>query len=56
MAVHARPMTTPGGVTSYIRSCLKVGLPTSSDRLSSVTVILSASFFTTLYATFRAIC
>lgn len=28
MAVQARPITTPGGVVSYIRSDTKIGIPT----------------------------
>ena len=28
MAVHASPITTPGGVVSYMRSEVKTGLPT----------------------------
>ena len=34
MAVHAKPITTPGGVVSYIRSEVNKGLPTKSFKLS----------------------
>ena len=30
MAVHARPITTPGGVTSYNLSVVNIGFPTNS--------------------------
>ena len=53
MAVQASPMTTPGGVASYILSDVNMGFPTKSERFSSVTEILSESLLTILYAAFR---
>lgn len=51
MAVQASPITTPGGVVSYIRSEMKTGLPTKSLRLS----VEMASFVSSADSTnFRA--
>uniref|UniRef100_A0A6B0V2T5 Putative secreted protein n=1 Tax=Ixodes ricinus TaxID=34613 RepID=A0A6B0V2T5_IXORI len=55
MAVQARPMTTPGGVTSYMRSCVNSCLPTKSLRLSGRTSTSSASLLTILKAAFLRI-
>ena len=52
MAVQARPMTTPGGVSSYNRSEVNIGLPTKSVRLSGFTSNVSLSLLTILYAAF----
>lgn len=56
IAVHASPIITPGGVISYIRSLVKIGLPTSSCRLLGVMVNAVASFFTIFMAILRTIC
>ena len=52
MAVQARPITTPGGVSSYNRSEVNIGLPTKSVRLSGFTSNVSLSLLTILYAAF----
>ena len=56
MAVHARPITTPGGVTSYILSAVNTGLPTYSLRFSDViSAVCLPSFSTSLRAALRKI-
>lgn len=56
IAVQASPITTPGGVTSYIRSTVKIGLPTNSCRFSGVTITPVCSPFTIQNATLRKTC
>ena len=59
MAVQASPMTTPGGVVSYIRSEVKMGFPTKSLRLSvetAIEVILGSLGSTSFRAALRKIC
>lgn len=55
IAVQANPITTPAGVSSYIRSVVNIGLPMYPSILSSDIVIFSASFLTILKATFLTI-
>lgn len=43
MAVQARPMTTPAGVSLYMRSWLNFGFPTNDSKLSMLTSTDSAS-------------
>jgi hypothetical protein len=56
MEVHARPMTTPGGVTSYMRSLVNIGLPTDSCKLSTLTSMCCRFSLTSLNAALRKIC
>ena len=53
MEVQAKPMTTPAGTFSYMRSLVKIGLPTNSCRLSRSTVMMSMLSLTTFMAALR---